>query len=693
VPEAPLRVGPCDIDAAMAGRRGAGRWAWRRWRSSLVALVLSLAFSLAVPLVQPGRTQPAPAAARPAPGTAATSATPSTPSRPSRNGEEIRGVWFTANDMSVLRDRQRMRQAVKQLAALHFNTIYPVVWNSGFAYYPSAVSERRGLQEFQYRGLQGQDILRELIDEAHSQGLLVVPWFEFGFMVPPGSVLTRRQPDWISRRRDGSDTSTSAAGVVSWLNPMHPQVQALLTELITEIASQYDADGIQFDDHTSLPHDFGYDRFTTELYQRSTGKLPPANPSDGAWVKWRADRISAFMRQLHARLQQQRPGFLVSVSPNYYDYAYKLQLQDWLTWLKQGSLDELVVQIYRPDLASFEAELNRPEFQASRQRVPTAVGILTGQRTAPVPIERVLAQAEAARRRGLGAAFFYYESLWEQAQEPADLRKAALDALYRQPAPRRLLGPGPRPPLPANTAATPSVAAPGQEPAAPSRQAQPQALPAAGSGAPAPATAGSTPARPGTTARPATTARPGTTAVTTPPGAPAGSGTPRPAPIPAAPASASPSPRPPLQAGPQPMAPPRPATAAPAAAPARPQLRPQSAGSAAAGTPVAPTQPTAAPRPATPAAGAPVRLTAPPAAPPLPSHQRPSQQQPSVHRPSPQGSSPGLAAPPRPVPAAPSPPAPAASSAALEQLPQDLPELDSSWGPYNGAPAEPDAPP
>ena len=44
--------------------------------------------------------------------------------------EELRGVWLTANDMPVLRDRGRMQAAVNQLAELGFNRLYPVVWNS-----------------------------------------------------------------------------------------------------------------------------------------------------------------------------------------------------------------------------------------------------------------------------------------------------------------------------------------------------------------------------------------------------------------------------------------------------------------------------------------------------------------------------------------------------------------------------------
>ena len=531
------------------GQRGP-RWRLRRWGAALVALLLTLSLTVALPLGQPARSQ---------------AAAPAVPRPSTRLGEEIRAVWFTANDMDVLRDRTRMQEAVRQLAALHFNTIYPVVWNSGFAYYPSAVSERLGLQDFQYRGLQGQDILAELISEAHRQGLLVVPWFEFGFMVPPGSVLTRRQPAWLSRRRDGSVTSISAAGEVSWLNPLHPQVQAMLTELILEIATNYDSDGIQFDDHTSLPSDFGYDAVTAALYKRSTGREPPANAADGTWLKWRADRISAFMQQLATQLRQKRPGFLISLSPNYHDFAYKRQLQDWLTWVRQGSVDEVVVQLYRPDLASFEAELTRPEFAVSRQRVPTAVGIFTGQRTQPVPIERVVAQAEASRRRGLGAGFFYYETLWEEAQEPAALRKAALDALYRQPAPRRPVAAAPRPtpaptptapaaprPLPTPSPApvtTPAPQAPGSPSAIPPGTSVPSAMPAQRSPAPGapvperPAPAQGAPAGP---ARPA----PGKAAPTPVPASGASTPPSVPAPPVSVPASVSVPPPPPVPPGP-----------------------------------------------------------------------------------------------------------------------------------------------
>lgn len=347
--------------------------------------------------------------------------------------QELRGVWLTANDMPVLRDRSSMQATVNQLADLQFNRLYVVVWNGGMAYYPSPISEGRGFQNFSYRGLQGQDVIGELIAAGRSRELAVLPWFEFGFMAPPDSEIAQRHRAWLTQRRDGTLTSISAAGEVVWLNPFRPEVQKLITELVLEVIKQYNADGIQFDDHMSLPRDFGYDPFTVELYRKETGKHPPANPDDPGWVKWRADRLTSFMARLSKSVREAQPNAIISVSPNYYDFAYKLQLQDWRSWVKQGIADELLIQIYRSDLDSYLPQLTKPEVQESSQRIPTAIAVLSGQRNRPTPMSLIREKVEANRAQGLGAAFFYLESLWKLGPEPEQERITTLGELLKQP--------------------------------------------------------------------------------------------------------------------------------------------------------------------------------------------------------------------------------------------------------------------
>ncbi len=359
--------------------------------------------------------------------------------------QEIRGVWLSGNDFSVFRNRSKVQAAMSQLRQLNFNTVYPVVWNDGYTHYPSAIMQKKGIPFF-FKGADGQDVIADIISQARREGLLAIPWFEFGFMVPLTSELASQHPDWLTQKPDGTQTSISAAGEVAWLNPFHPEVQKLITELVMEVITQYNPDGVQFDDHMSLPVDFGYDKYTINLFTQETGNPPPSNPQAQAWIKWRADKITAFMVHLYQTVKARKPNAIFSVSPNYYDFAYKLQLQDWLNWVRLGIVDELVMQVYRNDLESFIAQINRPEILETQKIIPTGIGIMAGLRNRPVSMPQIQSQVEAAQQRGLGTGFFYYESLWDIAPEPAAQRQSAFAALFPNPASRDISQNTPRKP-------------------------------------------------------------------------------------------------------------------------------------------------------------------------------------------------------------------------------------------------------
>lgn len=346
---------------------------------------------------------------------------------------EIRAVWITTNDTNTVIDQSKLKESITQLAKLNFNTIYPVVWNSGYALYESAVAQKAGIQPFIPKGLQGQDTLEDMISQAHQQGLKVMPWFEFGFMAPPTSELALKHPNWITRERNGTNTTKSAAGEVVWLNPFHPEVQQFITSLVVEVAKKYDIDGIQFDDHLSFPYQFGYDSYTVNLYKQETQQDPPADPKDPAWMRWRADKLTAYVSQLNQTLKAVKPNAVFSVSPNPYYVAYNSFLQDWLSWARQGLIDEVIVQIYRPDLSGFVRELAQPEIKEVQQKIPMGVGILTGLRNRPIPIQLIEEKVLAARQSGLGVAFFFYDSLWNYAPETVPERQSRFLALFPSP--------------------------------------------------------------------------------------------------------------------------------------------------------------------------------------------------------------------------------------------------------------------
>ncbi|MEB3232350.1 MAG: family 10 glycosylhydrolase [Leptolyngbyaceae bacterium] len=393
----------------------------RQGRWSLVGAVLVGAIALGVWLA-PSWTPGGWSFAQPSPPPSGPSGTPPT---------ELRGVWLTNIDSSVLFSRNEIQYGLQRLAQLHFNTIYPTVWNWGYTLYPSAIAQSAlGEAIDPHLGLQDRDLLQELVDQSHHLGLSVMPWFEFGLMTPSYAELARRHPSWIGQRQDGSTVVMQGRHPRKWLNPLHPGVQQLMVGIITEVVQRYEVDGIQLDDHFGMPVELGYDPYTVAYYQETHGgQDPPTDVNDPDWVQWRADMITQLMGQIVTAVRQINPNCHISLSPNPQPFARDQFLQDWEAWQRLGYLDDLIIQVYRGGMESFEAELDRPRLQAIKGQLPISIGILTGLRNRPTDDELIVQQVQASRDRAFsGVSFFFYESLGD--------RKALFQRLFPTPASR-----------------------------------------------------------------------------------------------------------------------------------------------------------------------------------------------------------------------------------------------------------------
>jgi uncharacterized lipoprotein YddW (UPF0748 family) len=373
--------------------------------------------------------------------------------------QELRGVWLTNIDSDVLFSQDRLNTGIKRLAKLNFNTVYPTVWNGGYTLYPSQValqatgetqrlypdSRETGKRDSREAAQRDRDMLKELVSVAHSQNLHVVPWFEFGFMAPANSELVKRHPDWITQKRDGSKI-VMKEGIHPrvWLNPFHPEVQKFMIDLVSEVVTRYDVDGIQFDDHFGLPAPWGYDPYTVNLYRKEhKWKRPSKIATNPEWVRWRASKLTAFMGQLHQTVKAKNPKAIVSLSPNPARFAYKWFMQDWVTWEKRGYIDELVLQVYRTDRKGFLSELQRPEITRAKRRIPVSIGILSGLKNQHVSMNWIQKQVKWIRsHKFAGVSFFFYETLLASKTESLTQRSTAFQTLFPSPIKRSSLSTG-----------------------------------------------------------------------------------------------------------------------------------------------------------------------------------------------------------------------------------------------------------
>jgi uncharacterized lipoprotein YddW (UPF0748 family) len=349
---------------------------------------------------------------------------------------ELRGVWLTNIDSDVLFSKEKLDKGLQRLKELNFNTVYPTVWNWGWTLYPSKVAQKVIGRELDPEpGLQGRDMLKEAIEGGHARGLKVIPWFEFGFMAPADSQLAKRRPQWITSRSDGSSIVKEGIHNRVWLSPFRPDVQQFMQELIVEIVKNYDIDGIQFDDHLGLPAELGYDSYTVAMYKKEhRGKVPPKNPQDPEWLKWRANKITDYMKRLFIAIKAAKKNCIVSVAPNPQRFSYDFFLADWARWERMGLIEDLVLQIYRNDLKVFNSELDRPEVKTATRHIPVSVGIISGLKGKSVPMQQIETQVKNVRdRKFAGVSFFFYETLWNMSKEPLQERQTRLQKIFPTP--------------------------------------------------------------------------------------------------------------------------------------------------------------------------------------------------------------------------------------------------------------------
>ena len=347
------------------------------------------------------------------------------------------GVWLTNSPSPLYYDAARIDRAVAELAAAGFNTLYPNVWSRGTTFHRSRWAPiEPALAEAQAAGRQTLDPICRMTEQAHRRGLQVIPWFEYGLMEPAGAAVVRDNPEWVLQKRDGSSSLELHGRPMVFLNPAHPGVRQRFLGLIGEIVQRCKVDGIQLDDHFAWPVELGYDPYTRNLYRQATGREPPDNHTDRAWMTWRRHQLTGLLRDLRRVLKGNGTGSAyVSLSPGPFRFAYNTWLQDWEIWALGSLIDELVVQNYAYSLQGFARDLQQPALvKASSWGIPVEIGILSGFGGRTTAMPTLGEKVRLAAQRGHGIIYFYWEGLWGQHAGPEGpaLRQSGFRQLHRQ---------------------------------------------------------------------------------------------------------------------------------------------------------------------------------------------------------------------------------------------------------------------
>jgi uncharacterized lipoprotein YddW (UPF0748 family) len=251
--------------------------------------------------------------------------------------EELRGVYMELHGnpkfgvFPLVADKD-WRRLARELKALGVNAIFPEVVDASGAIYPSQVVATRPPENRQ--GF--PDLLQVILDAAHAEGLEVHPWTIEWSHAPKDT-----PPERLVHDKDGNTEP--------FLCPSVEANRALMRDMLLELASRYDIDGLQYD-YMRLPGDkycycdacrAGFEKLIGERVADWPAGVSKGGPLEARYLDYLCDTVSGFVEQMKPILKKAKPNIVISVAvwANNSTSRNVGVRQDWGNWVAGGWLD------------------------------------------------------------------------------------------------------------------------------------------------------------------------------------------------------------------------------------------------------------------------------------------------------------------------------------------------------------------
>jgi uncharacterized lipoprotein YddW (UPF0748 family) len=288
------------------------------------------------------------------------------PKEGQRMGAEIRAVWLDRGTIVAARSEAGLAAVFDRLAAAGINTVFFETLNAGYPIYPSQIAPQQNPLTI------GWDPLESAVKLAHERGMELHAWiwtFAAGNKrhntligkppTYPGPVLSAH-PDWANIDNKGRRQNPNDGKF--YLDPANKEVRNYLLNIVNEISSRYQVDGLQLDyirypfQDDNVGFTYGYGTAARQQFQQLTGTDPVnISPSSGnlwrQWIEFKTNQINTFVGEVSQLLRRNYPRTILSVAVFPHPESqriYKIQ-QNWEVWARQGIVDLIVPMTYALD--------------------------------------------------------------------------------------------------------------------------------------------------------------------------------------------------------------------------------------------------------------------------------------------------------------------------------------------------------
>ena len=292
---------------------------------------------------------------------------------------EIRAAWITtaygldwprtrANSPEGIRkQKEELIEILDQLQEANFNTVLFQARTRGDVLYRSDIEPFNAILTGNKDGYPGYDPLAFAIEECHRRGMECHAWL---VAIPLGSrrhaqqlgkkAVIRRHPEiCVSYNRQ------------YFLNPGHPKTKEYLMNIVQEIVTRYDIDGIHLD----------YLRYPNKARNFPDRTQYRKLADNRNLEQWRRDNLTEILRYIYKGVKRLKAWVKVSTSPvgKYRDVArysskgwnaFHSVHQDVQGWLGEGIQDQIYPMLYFKGNNFYPFVLDWQEQSNGRQVVP-----------------------------------------------------------------------------------------------------------------------------------------------------------------------------------------------------------------------------------------------------------------------------------------------------------------------------------
>jgi uncharacterized lipoprotein YddW (UPF0748 family) len=282
----------------------------------------------------------------------------------------IRALWVVRDHMV---DQKKIDQVLEFAKENNYNHLFVQIRGRGDAYYNSRLVPRSHL-------LQNTDFdpLAYILKKSKSSGLKIHAWFNVYYLWSSSNKPSQidhaliTHPEWLDTKSPDrmnveqilgkmkKDKKSNGEGF--YLAPTHPEVDAHLQNIITELLQNYQLDGIHFDYIRYHESGWGMNPVGLKFFLNYSGSLPGLTSikvqEQPSFADYKRKSITSFLSKASTRIKAYQPNCIISaaVKPNLYS-ARNTFYQEWDVWLAGGYIDWAVPMNYTTKLDIFRQNI------------------------------------------------------------------------------------------------------------------------------------------------------------------------------------------------------------------------------------------------------------------------------------------------------------------------------------------------